>query len=511
MAPTLQEIQNDGLDNVNECCARLQIPDVLRDAIGARIGSPGGGVNYSIQLLVQLTQPERDDTVDNVPLLEQPPQPPLVAQPRVPTLFEKAQVRALLTLVDMVSTILNAPPFQPVLPAAPAAAQAQAPQAVQPLAGIRKVKVSEVLDPMDEMLVDPITPGELNQFYANYRDLKHGDPQQECEPTMEQISAFNARVVTLQLAPYADFSILTPFGRRMSKILKHRAWVANRDGTYRTMEVPGPDSYDVWYSCWRVYSTCCLMLRWPQAVGGSNYVLTPAALEYYQENFRQLAQEYSECWFLCCKAEDACRAEHLTRTRRRLMAANGGAQVSWSDVFIEVADDSKYWDREVRRPAMLYLARGKRGGEPTAAYEEDPTGLTTKIKSQLGVAGASQEWLAESPSKRQKKTKAEKAAAKAAAHAAGSVSVSSAQASSPPPPQAHPEAHPRKRGSMFITSREGTEVCFTFAKGARDQCSVPCPGGRAHVCQFCLGPHRNSECSRANNQGGRGGKGGKGK
>ena len=73
------------------------------------------------------------------------------------------------------------------------------------------------------------------------------------------------------------------------------------------------------------------------------------------------------------------------------MAANGGAQVSWSDVFIEVADDSKYWDREVRRPAMLYLARGKRGGEPTAAYEEDPTGLTTKIKSQLGVAGASQE------------------------------------------------------------------------------------------------------------------------
>ena len=193
------------------------------------------------------------------------------------------------------------------------------------------------------------------------------------------------------------------------------------------------------------------------------------------------------------------------------MASNGGAQVSWSDVFIEVADDSKYWDREVRRPAMLYLARGKRGGEPTAAYEEDPTGLTTKIKSQLGVAGASQEWLAESPSKRQKKTKAEKAAAKAAAHAAGSVSVSSAQASSPPPPQAHPEAHPRKRGSMFITSREGTEVCFTFAKGARDQCSEPCPGGRAHVCQFCLGPHRNSECSRANNQGGKGGKGGKGK
>ena len=505
MAPTMQEIENDGLDNVNECCARLQIPDVLRDAVGVRIGSPGVGTNYSLQLLVQLTQQERDNTVDNVPL-QDAAQP---AQPRSPTLFEKAQVRSLFGLVDMVSNLLNAPPASPAPPAAQAA-QLQQHQAVQPLAAGRKVKVSEVLDPMDEMLVDPISPGELNQFYTNYRDLKHGDPQQECEPTMEQISAFNARVVTLQLAPYADFSILTPFGRRMSKILKHRAWVANRDGTYRTMEVPGPDSYDVWYSCWRVYAACCLMLRWPQAVGGSNYVLTPAALEYYQENFRQLAHEYSECWFLSCKAEDACRAEHLTRTRRRLMAANGGAQVSWSDVFVEAADDSKYWDREVRRPAMLYLARGKRGGEPTAAYEEDPTGLTTKIKSQLVGGGASQEWSYESPPmKRQKKTKAEKAAAKEAARVAGAASASSQAAS--PLPRAHPEAHPRKRGSSFISTREGTEICFTFAKGSRDQCSEPCPAGRAHVCQLCLGPHRNAECDRANNQGGKGGKGGKGK
>ena len=41
MAPTMQEIVNDGLDNVNVCCARLQSPDVLRDAVGVRIGPPG--------------------------------------------------------------------------------------------------------------------------------------------------------------------------------------------------------------------------------------------------------------------------------------------------------------------------------------------------------------------------------------------------------------------------------------------------------------------------------------
>ena len=75
---------------------------------------------------------------------------------------------------------------------------------------------------------------------------------------------------------------------------------------------------------------------------------------------------------------------------------DGGQPVTWSDVLLRVADDSKYWDREVRRPAMLYLARGKRGGEPTAAFGEDPTGLTSKVKAQLsgsskGCGGPSKE------------------------------------------------------------------------------------------------------------------------
>ena len=82
------------------------------------------------------------------------------------------------------------------------------------------------------------------------------------------------------------------------------------------------------------------MLRWPQPVGGSAVVLTPAALEYYQETFRQLAFEYAECWFLCCKAEDACRAEHLSRIRRNTLVQNGGAAVSWPEVSSAAAADS---------------------------------------------------------------------------------------------------------------------------------------------------------------------------
>ena len=90
-------------------------------------------------------------------------------------------------------------------------------------------------------------------------------------------------------------------------------------------------------------------------------VATPVASGYYQNALRQLAFEYAGC-FLCCKAEDACRAEHWPRIRRMLMVANGGAAVPGSEVLVAAADDSRYWDKEVRRPAMLYLTRGKKGG-----------------------------------------------------------------------------------------------------------------------------------------------------
>ena len=114
------------------------------------------------------------------------------------------------------------------------------------------------------------------------------------------------------------------------------------------------------------------------------------------------------------------------------------------------------------------------------------------------------------PRKRAKLSKAERAAAKEA-RATGSPGGQGGHGGSPQATQApRTDAHPRKKGPLFITTREGTEVCFTFAKGARDACPEPCQGNRTHVCQLCLGPHRNSECGRANNSG-KAGKGGKGK
>ena len=46
------------------------------------------------------------------------------------------------------------------------------------------------------------------------------------------------------MEPYVGFSLLTPYGRRMAKVLRHRSWILQEDGTYKPIEVPGPDSFD---------------------------------------------------------------------------------------------------------------------------------------------------------------------------------------------------------------------------------------------------------------------------
>ena len=55
--------------------------------------------------------------------------------------------------------------------------------------------------------------------------------------------------------------------------------------------------FGAWYSCWRAYTCCGMTSSWPRPVEGSTVFMTPEALGYYQETFRQLALEYAVCWF----------------------------------------------------------------------------------------------------------------------------------------------------------------------------------------------------------------------
>ena len=128
---------------------------------------------------------------------------------------------------------------------------------------LRRVKASQILDPADDSEIIPATTSEMKTYNANYKKVKHGPPRDGCMPTPEQIGAMNTRVCVLDLEPYGDFSLLTPHGKRLQLILKHRGWHMNEDGSWSALQLPGPASFDVWWACWRVFVVIMLMLRGP--------------------------------------------------------------------------------------------------------------------------------------------------------------------------------------------------------------------------------------------------------
>ena len=192
-----------------------------------------------------------------------------------------------------------------------------------------------------------------------------------------------------------------------------------------------------------------------------------------------MAKDHPECWHLCQKVEDNCRAEHFPRILRKLQVEK--ADASWSDVFLAAAEDDRYWDREVRRPALQFLARGRRPQSTTEAQEE---------RREAAIFGSGIEEPPRKKSKGEKKREAKQRRLVAPPEAPPRTTGKSAS-------KGGKGNHQKKEHKgRFITTREGAEICYKFAAGEKGACPWPCPNSREHVCQKCLQPHRNDGCEK---------------
>ena len=144
----------------------------------------------------------------------------------------------------------------------------------------RSVKMSNILDQTDDSVVTIKTRAEMGVYYENHREMTGSEPLPEAEPTDLQVAAMEDKVIFRDESPYADFSILTPFGRRIQKVMKAKSFTFQPDGSWRSAEIPGPPSFQAWMACFRVYRS----------------VLSK---EVWKLNFRQ----YGEMKMQCSSAE----------------------------------------------------------------------------------------------------------------------------------------------------------------------------------------------------------------
>ena len=237
----------------------------------------------------------------------QPPGTPALAV-RALTAVELAQVGVVYRVARQKHGLPDMDPFQIQVPPAPLPGGG-----TTPVSGVRKVKFNMVIDQGEEAEIPTLDTKVIEEMHKVLVDIKGGAVRAEHEPSPDQMSALRTRVVDLKASPYADFALFTPYQLRFLKALKFSNHVLQPDGTFKTVEVPGPPNYDAWYASWKVFENTLLMLQIVDSAGALVPIITQSALDDYRESFRELVMNYPEAWRLCVMAEDRNRAENFDR------------------------------------------------------------------------------------------------------------------------------------------------------------------------------------------------------
>jgi len=226
-----------------------------------------------------------------------------------------------------------------------------------PLAEAR-IKLSVLVDAaMDSELVR--LPGlEIRIMYDKYVSTRGAEPSEDIDPTTEQLSAVK-QILDAGLAPYVDFALFGPYGKRFLAKLSMVAWSYLPNGQWLRRDLPGPPTFEYWWSSFRVLRTTFLLLG----------AVETELLDNYGELVRGFHNTYGhEAWFIIYMADVRMRNEHFDRIRRHVERQHDREELAgiksdfdvsrpWNTVFAKAVADRDWWGENLHRDAMLYLGR----------------------------------------------------------------------------------------------------------------------------------------------------------
>jgi len=331
--------------------------------------------------------------------------------------------------------------------------------AVGPAHGATKRKLSAVIDQALEGEFVAPEEGDVRTLFRSFDSANGGQPLPAEEPTGDQLQALS-ELLNADRAPYADFALWGPFGRRQQKLMKYSAmvWVG---GQLEYRQLAGPPSFSAWRKCWRVFRTAMVLVRGSRA----------GALDAYEERIRTFADIYPDNWGTIARADDILRSEGWERTRREIQdrMSRGvyqgiwNASMPWEAVIRDSATDGTYWQENLRDLAGAPRPQPQRQSDAPAAWAQDgrPAGSRDP-------APAPERGRAKKPGRERKDER---------------------RGSDFRGPQASTRGDGRAEKRQL--RHEGKEICFAWNRstnGCKD--GDDCPNNRAHVCEWCLGKHR---------------------
>jgi len=327
-------------------------------------------------------------------------------------------------------------------------------------------KFAEVLDQADDTTYEELSAEKVATLRAAHVTITGGAPSDDNRPTSEQLSALGARIAAGR-APFVDFAVWGPFGRRAAKLLKYSAQVFV-EGQLQTRMMKGPASFESWRSSWKVFRAAMLM----------HHAAKPSALDGYEEGIRQLAVLFPGGWGTIACADETLRAEQWDVMLEQLRAtkpAGFDEEMPWDFILtcssygVAGAMKAHFWETRV----VLPLLQGARGAATnTAAKLEGATQPPPQPDDSWEAPSRRNRAGRRGQGKQNQKTGAQQPA----------------HQQTQPQPQSQPQ--------------------YCWAWNRQGSCPDPCPAGRVHRCEICDKPgHKGKDCWSKSGGKGKSGKG----
>ncbi|CAK0821592.1 unnamed protein product, partial [Prorocentrum cordatum] len=359
--------------------------------------------------------------------------------------------------------------------------QRPAPAREEPPAGVRGRELITVIIQGDRREYRMLDKAKLKEVDETF-EATNGGPTADYEDTSpEQISAL-AFVLAQDEAPYTDFGIWGPFGKRTAKFLSFRAQVFVA-GEWVTKVVQGPPNFAAWRRGWRVFRTAALKLG--LSVAGP--------LDAYEEGVRTVSASFRDKWGLICVVEDHMRSERWERVRvliERCVSAGSLKQRwdpnrPWGAVLAYSAygtgEEGQWWYRHLDLPCLQSSAVKAAAGR--VADVEGTTGL-----EHIGLGAGSVEGTprGDFPAGRDRPRPAQEEPDRSRKQRRVEAQVTRFQN--------FKEKGARPDGRHVIDD-DGVELCFAWNRDRTGCAAGACPQRRGHLCEWCLGPRRAVDSS----------------
>ena len=144
----------------------------------------------------------------------------------------------------------------------------------------KRVKLSSLLDFTAEAELVTLEGSEIRRMFSEYKRASGDYPHKDMEPSEEQLSAV-AQLLKTGQAPYVDFALFGPYGKRAPKKLTLVLFSYQVEtGIWKRVELPGPPDFNAWWKAWLVLKTTLLLLQ----------CVDSERLEHYGEFICQLVE-----------------------------------------------------------------------------------------------------------------------------------------------------------------------------------------------------------------------------